>query len=231
MKQAVLITLALLAITVLLQLLPRTQPNAPDSPAIGMPWQITVRNDGLSNVFGLTLERSTLNDAEDILSIIPEIAIVGKRDEAGSLEAYFDGVTLNGLNARLIATIDVSANELQAMQQRSPKTDYMESTTRRSQLASADRDLARRLPLRALTLLPAGRLDPASITQRFGEPAERIKTTDDIEHFLYPARGVDVAINASGKTVVQYVAPAQFHRLRDPLVLVRSPLTAAGREK
>jgi hypothetical protein len=230
MKQAVLITLALLAVTVLLQLLPHTQPDAPSSPAIGMPWQITVRNDGLSSVFGLTLERSTVNDAENILSVIPEIAIVGKRDEAGSLEAYFDGITLNGLNARLIATIDVSANELQAMQQRSPKTDYMESTTRRSQLAPADRDLARRLTLRTLALLPAGRLDPLTITQRFGEPTERIKTSDDVEHFLYAQLGVDVAINASGKTVLQYVAPAQFHRLRDPLVMVRSPLTAADRK-
>lgn len=226
MKQALLITLALLAITIVLQFLPKNQPTQPTQPAVssvGMPWQITLHENGTAEVFGLTLERSTLVDAERIFGIVPEVAIVGKRDEPGSLEAYFDGVSFSGLNARVVVTIDLSPGELQSMQQRSPKVDYMESTTRRAQLAAADSDLAHRLPLRAVTLLPAGRLDQASIVQRFGEPAERIKTADAIDHFLYPSVGVDVAINASGKAVIQYVAPAQFHRLREPLQSTSMP--------
>jgi hypothetical protein len=53
--------------------------------------------------------------------------------------------------------------------------------------------------------------------QRFGAPAERIRQGETLEHFLYPARGLDIVLDSKGKEVLQYVAPADFARLRAPL--------------
>ena len=39
-----------------------------------------------------------------------------------------------------------------------------------------------------------------------------------VEHLLYPSQGIDVAVPAKGKSVIQYVAPAEFEaRLLLPL--------------
>jgi hypothetical protein len=57
----------------------------------------------------------------------------------------------------------------------------------------------------------------AVILQRFGAPAERIRQGETLEHFLYPAQGLDIVLDSKGKEVLQYVAPADFARLRAPL--------------
>jgi hypothetical protein len=38
-----------------------------------------------------------------------------------------------------------------------------------------------------------------------------------VEHFLYPAKGLDLILDRKGKEVLQYVAPRDFARLREPL--------------
>jgi hypothetical protein len=56
------------------------------------------------------------------------------------------------------------------------------------------------------------------ITQRFGQPAERIKAGTTFEHLLYPDRGLDIRLDTEGKEVLQYVAPRDFTRIREPLL-------------
>ena len=60
-------------------------------------------------------------------------------------------------------------------------------------------------------------MDEAIILQRFGTPAERIRQGETLEHFLYPDKGLDLVLDSKGKEVLQYVAPADFARLRAPL--------------
>jgi hypothetical protein len=61
-------------------------------------------------------------------------------------------------------------------------------------------------------------LDEASIKQRFGEPAQVIKESDSaMTHWLYPDKGLDVALDEKGNGVLQYVPPSQFSQLLKPL--------------
>ena len=76
---------------------------------------------------------------------------------------------------------------------------------------------ADRAPIRSIAFIPSTNLDEATILQRFGAPAERLRGGEHIEHFLYPARGLDVVLDAKGKELPQYVAPRDFARLRQPL--------------
>ena len=55
------------------------------------------------------------------------------------------------------------------------------------------------------------------ILERFGQPAERIRVGENLEHFLYPAKGLDVVLDSKGRELFQYVAPARFDALRAPL--------------
>ncbi|MBK6638359.1 MAG: hypothetical protein IPH08_12115 [Rhodocyclaceae bacterium] len=217
MKTAAIVVLAILAALAFPFLLPTT-PSAPASESAELlPWHITRTETGATRVFGLTLGQSTLSDAQVKFFIPPEIAIVGLRNEAGSLEAFFDGVRLNALTGKLVMTVRVPDEVLKAMRQRATKTDHMDSAMLRSTLSADDLTQAKQMPIRAIVFVPAARLDEPIVHDRFGPPAERITTEGDVQHLLYPALGLDIAINAKGRAQLQYVAPDDFEMLRAPL--------------
>jgi hypothetical protein len=91
----------------------------------------------------------------------------------------------------------------------------------RQKITVAEADLAKlkQTPIASLTYLPKANLDAGMISSRFGEPAERIKERDSlIEHWLYPQKGLDIALDPEGKEVLQYVQPRHFESLRAPLM-------------
>ena len=192
--------------------------DAVKPPDEGLPWQIVMLDNGGTRVFGLTLGSSTLNDARIRLGDAPQVAVIGRREEPGSLEAYFESVRLDFLTGKMIITADLPQATVDAMRQRAVKTDYMESTTRRSTLNPSDLDLALNAPIRAIAFIPSVNLDEATVLQRFGQPAERIHGSATAEHFLYPAKGLDIVLDSQGKELLQYVAPRHFAVLREPLL-------------
>lgn len=212
--------LAILAgaiVLVLLLLLAAPAPERTTPATDGLPWQIDIQPDGASRVFGLTLGRSTLADARARFPLEPQVAVVAAPGEAGSLEAYFESVMAGFVTGKMVLTLDAPAETVEAMRGRAARTEYMESATRKATLSAADREIADRAAIRSIAFIPSTSLDEATILQRFGAPAERLRGGEHIEHFLYPARGLDVVLDAKGKELLQYVAPRDFARLRQPL--------------
>lgn len=197
--------------------------NRAPQQAEGLPWQIEALPDGRSQVFGLTLGSSTLTDARQRFGDDLHIAIVAATAEKGALEAYIDSVTLGFITGKLILTIDADDSTLAAMRGRAPKSEYMESANavRKTTLAASDLDAAGRLPIGAIAFIPAANLDEATIVQRFGPPAERIRSSATTEHFLYPGKGLDILLDSERKELLQYVAPSRFERLRAPLLAAK----------
>lgn len=186
----------------------------------GMPWQIELPGAGQSRVFGLTLgggAASTLADAQRLSAEVPRLALLAPPDAPPALEAYFDTVSFGQLTGKLVLSIAATSGELEAMRDKAAKTDHLETGVRKFTLNDADRQRAEALPLAAIAFIPSAGLDEAIILQRFGAPAERIRQGETLEHFLYPAQGLDITLDSKGKEVLQYVAPADFARLRAPL--------------
>lgn len=193
-----------------------------------LPWQIDVAADGSSRVFDLVPGRSTLAEVRQVLGNDLEIALIATPDEIGELEAYYSQLRLGFVQAKMIITLDASPDLVAAMRERALKAEYMESTTRKITLHPDDLKRLEDFPVRALSVIPSVNLDEAVVVQRFGEPAERVRVSDKRVHLLYPAKGLDVVLDQEGKELLQYVAPAQFSRLRDPL-LQSVPNDAAGK--
>jgi hypothetical protein len=212
--------LTVLAIIIVVAMVPLLLSPSPDTPSeqavTGLPWQIEVTPEGNSRVFGLTMGTSTLADARARFGE-GETALVAAPGEIESLELYFDMVTLGAVTGKLIVTAELDADTINAMRQRAYKTEYMQSSTKKSLLAEHDRVAADAAPIRGLALVPSINLDEAMIIQRFGQPTERVRTSEQTEHFLYPDRGLDVVLDTEGKEVLQYVAPRDFAHLREPL--------------
>lgn len=196
-------------------------------PTTGLPWQIETLPGGGSKVFDLTLGHSTLADARKRFGDEMPLAVVAEPNESGNVEGYYENVTAGFVAGRLIVTADLPPAVIDAMRERSPKTEYMQSTTRKARLADSDFAAALAAPIRALSFIPAAQLDEDIVIQRFGQPTERIRVNEHVEHLLYPARGLDLVLDSKGKELLQYVAPARFEALRAPLKAQASLATPA----
>lgn len=186
--------------------------------AEGLPWQIELLANGHSRVFGLSPGISTLDDARARLGPDAQIAMIIAKGETGSVEAYYETLTAGFVTGKMILTLETTIAQREEMLKRAIKADFMESTTRRITLADDDLLALSKARVSAIAFIPSANLTEDVVLQRFGTPAERIRSSEHTEHFLYPAKGLDLRLDAKGKELLQYVAPQEFTRLRDPLL-------------
>lgn len=197
-------------------------------PGLGLPWDISPLPGGASRILGPSglilsadgTQASRLADVQRLWPIEHQVAIVAAQGETGALEAYVDPAQLGFVTGKLVVSTSLSPQRIEAMKARASKVAFMESTTRRFTLSADDLAQALQAPITAVSLVPQAQLDAATVIQRFGPPAQRItrgQGDDAVEHLLYPDKGLDIAISAQSKEVIQYVAPALFERLAQPL--------------
>lgn len=183
----------------------------------GLPWQIEIMSDGSTQVFGLHIGVSRLSDAYAMLGSDMELAIVAASDELGNLEMYYGHYQAGLLSGKLVLQTSASAQKLKTWRDNAAKFDYMASGLAKKYTLSDD-DVGQVLDevITGLTFIPAVNLDEKVILARFGEPDNRIQL-DGVTHFLYSAKGLDVALHDASKEVIQYVSPADFAQLLQPL--------------
>ncbi|HFC53315.1 MAG TPA: hypothetical protein ENJ43_02655 [Gammaproteobacteria bacterium] len=209
------IVIAVVAIAAGLALTPRTTLEK----RTDLPWQIVANDDGTSRVFGLTLSRSTLADAIRKIGEHPEITMFVSPDGKKAVEAYFEQVTLGGVRAKMVVSAALGEKQLEQIYLRGLRISRSSSGNRKVTLHPDDIMVVKGAPIGAITYLPRADLDAETITRLFGAPARRVREPEgEVEHWLYPAMGLDIALSAKSKEVLQYVAPDQFERLSVPIV-------------
>ncbi len=183
---------------------------------VGLPWQIEVLQDGSTRVFGLQPGHSRLSDAVKILGADMEVAIVARSGESGALEMYYGHYRAGLLSGKLVLQTRVDETKIKKWRDNALRSEYMETGLARQYTLSAE-DLPQVLDeiIVSLTFLPAVNLDEATILARFGKPEKRIELPGVI-HFQYPEKGLDLALHAESKEVLQYVAPENFQKLIAP---------------
>ncbi|HEX6736509.1 MAG TPA: hypothetical protein VF096_17035 [Azonexus sp.] len=192
-------------------------PGKGGDPEHNLPWQITLDGQGGSTVFGLQPGRSTLADVKAALGKEIEVAIIARPNEIGTVEAYYAQIGLGFVLAKMVVTLDLAPEQVNAMRERALKAEHMESTTRKITLHPDDLAQLERVPVRALAVIPTVNLDEPTVVQRFGQPEERLPVSEKRVHLLYPRQGLDVVVDGDGKELLQYVAPRDFGLLREPL--------------
>ena len=183
----------------------------------GLPWQIEILPDGSTEVFGLHVGSSRLSDAIEILGSDMDLAIIAAADEPGNLEMYYGHYKAGLLSGKLILQTHASEQDIKRWSDNSPKFDYMASGLAKKHILLDD-DLPQVLEqvIISLTFIPAVNLDEEVILARFGEPETRIRLSE-VTHYLYPQKGLDIALHENSKEVLQYVSPDAFQQLVQPL--------------
>jgi hypothetical protein len=229
MKKSLAIAVAV-AVLIAVVLLLRPAGDRKALPVEGLPWQIETLPDGGSRVFGLVLAHSTIGDARVRFGEDMEIGLVAARDEPGALEAYYGNVTAGFIMGKMILVATLDPPTLARLREHVVRKEYMHDTTYRYILDPDDLPLAWRAPIATITFIPAVSIDADTAIKRFGPPQERLRTSDRVEHFLYPDKGLDLVLDNNGKEILQYVAPREFARLREPLVHGASEKNRSGRD-
>lgn len=222
MKKFVAVLLLIVVIAVVAPFLYRSGDHQPTA-VKGLPWQIETLPGGGSRVFGLTLGKSTLADARDRFGPGMEVAIIAAPGEAGSLEAYYNNATAGVLTGKMVLVAGIDRVTLQHLERNAVKTERIDTGALQFVLSDNDLPTAYRAPITTITFIPSVTFGEDVALRRFGQPAERIRTAKFAEHFLYPDKGLDLILNSKGKEILQYVAPREFARLRDPLLKATQP--------
>ena len=202
--------------------------GAPPPPvAEGLPWQVQRDGDSV-RVFGLQLPGSTLADAQRQWGDGLQVAVMAQRGEPGALEAYVERYERAGIGGRLVLATALPPAQVQQLQLQAAKSAQVDADTARWWLRAEDIAATAGTPVVGITFIAAVQLDAATVLQRFGTPAERLQQGARLQHWLYPERGLAIVLDAEGREVLQFAAPADFEaRLRAPL-LKAGAVPAAG---
>ncbi len=183
----------------------------------GLPWQIELLPDGSTQVFGLSIGKSRLSDALAVLGNDMELAIIAAADESGNLEMYYGHYKAGLLSGKLVLQTSASAGNIKRWRDNAVKSEYMATgLAKKYMLADADRAEILNETITSLTFIPSVNLDEDIVIARFGEPAQRIQG-EGVSHFLYPQKGLHIALHENSKEVLQYVLPKDFQQLAQPL--------------
>lgn len=188
-----------------------------------LPWNVDIEPSGASKVLGLTLGKSTMEDARQTFSLDGEINIFVSPENTISMEAYFDRIATSGIKADVILYLSMEPEILNAMYKRGARIMEMGNGEKKVNLSSADMVTAANAIIQRITYLPTANLDAELISSRFGTPNSIIKEESGIEHWLYPDIGLDLALNPDGKEIFQYINPARFDELLKPLQEMTTP--------
>ena len=183
----------------------------------GLPWQIEILPDSSTEVFGLHIGRSRLSDALEMLGNDMELAIVAASDETGDLEMYYGHYRAGLLSGKLVMQTELSKQKIKQWRDNALRSEYMATGQAKKYFLSPD-DLPQVLNevIMGITFIPAVNLDEDVILARFGEPEKRIQLSG-VTHYLYPKKGLDIALHEKSKEVFQYVPPDAFQQLTQPL--------------
>jgi hypothetical protein len=211
----VLLVLVLLAGATYLILVPTG--DRPRHGAETLPWSVTVNPDGSTTAFGFTLGRTTLAEVRARLQDQGKLSLFSTDAGRLDLEAFFQEVSLHGLKAKMVVVLTAPREQLEGMYGRGTRISTLAEGQRRVTLHPDDIAAAAALPVSHITYLPSARLDEEIIDKRFGAAAEKRLDSSGVTHWLYPSRGIDVAVAGDGKTVIQYTLPEDFTQLTAPL--------------
>lgn len=200
-----------------------TTKAAPD-----LPWKIENTPDGSIKVFhiqpGVTrlgeFEHRNRAEAELILFVPrnPESPDSGSISDASVIEAYFDSITIGGIKAKIILSLNVDKQTMDAMYNRGARIRTLDGGARKVNLSSDDASALKNFPISSITYIPSINLDAELILKRFGTPAQKITDSNTgAVHWLYPDKGLDIALSDTNSEVFQYVHPEEFNKIIVPL--------------
>lgn len=179
-----------------------------------MPWHITVHDGNHVEVFGIVLNQTSLEQAREHFGQLEALALYQNTSGVYNLEAYFGRVEIGRFKARIIANLEASQDDLEALTMHAIKRVKTEEGSDRWTL-NPDQLVGQGLrKITTLSYIPDySGLESDFILQKFGEPASRLPVSETAQLWVYPNKGVRVLIDSQGREIFEYMSPDHFKLL------------------
>ena len=165
-----------------------------------MPWDITVLEDGSVQAFGITLNKTQIQDANQILSSFPETRLINDLNNKPLLVAYYDEVAMSGLMAEFELEYNLEQEKLLALEKQAnyiPEQEY-------ALLPEAIEMELLNTTVARLSYMPLIDYDIDIILQRFGQPGRESQITEFLQLLEYSDLGLSIYINSAGQDKFVY---------------------------
>lgn len=180
-----------------------------------LPWDIQITPQGDVRVFELTLGKSTLAEARSGFKLQGEVSLFVDPSGTPALEAYFERVFLSGLRADFILVLDAGREELERLYANGSRIRRTTETTRKVTLSGEDLERVGNFPIKLINYLPYANLSDELVARRFGQPAEKLtERKNGVTHWIYPRRGLSIALSPKGKDLIQYMPLEEIEALK-----------------
>lgn len=183
-----------------------------------LPWDIQQTDAGHTKIFDLTLYQSTLEDAQTLLGDDGKVSLFATPDNQYYIEAFFERMDLSGLRASFVMALNVDSQTTMEMFKRGLRMKSLETGNKQIDLTPEDIAQLKNATIQHITYVPVANLDEELLASRFGAPRHKLADEEPgVIHWLYPEKGLDIAIHEKGKEVLQYLDPTDFNQVLDPL--------------
>ncbi len=163
------------------------------------PWEIDIHKNGNIRVFGITLGKTTIQDANQILASFPETRLIMDTPQA-RLVAVYDELNLGGYLANIELNYALDENTLKNL------TENTAVLTDKN-YGKIDKDIELSLlstVINGLTYKPDIEYDIDAILQRFGQPVNEVKLSDTSTRLEYPDMGLEIMIDTQAPDYFKY---------------------------
>ncbi len=179
-------------------------------------WDVTVDENGQLSVLGVTIDKTSLKEAEKILNSQSEQALfISPKDsnKEPAIEAFFPKMP-DG--SKLILNLAASDEVMEKIINSASNPIAFPSGNVKFEISEEHLPIVQSLKVKSLTAIPRIKITPEMLTNQFGIPVQQI-ANGDIMHNLYPKIGLDAILDKSGEVMLQFVSPASFSNVLEAL--------------
>ena len=183
-----------------------------------LPWQIEQTDNDNIRVFGIIPQHTTLQQAiSQFGQQSGDLAVMAPSGKQALLEMYFESFQAGFISGKMVLTLAAPEDLINTLKTAASETTHTPGLYDKYSISRENSSAVMNLPIQVITFIPSARLDENTITQRFGEAQEILSLPENQTAFLYPEKGLGILRSARQPTVLQYIAPGEFHRISDPL--------------
>ncbi len=175
--------------------------------------EVWVDSLGRVHTLGLTLDKTTLREAELALKSLSDPALYlypdrEKKDQYTlSLEAYFPAIADH---SKVVLGLYASKELLMQIESRATVPHLNKNGVGRMNVSSIDNSLIQNLRVMWMKFIPSVQLQVEHIKARFGEPEQMIAGPKGVNLLLYPRIGLHVLVRDDGKDVLTFTQLSTF---------------------
>lgn len=182
--------------------------HEPTTQLDSLPWEVDRLENGSLRVFGLTLGKTSIQDANQIFASFADTRLQVTTDtheyQEYQLLAIYDDLIISGLVAQIKLTYLLEPSDLQqiyrSVKPTQTKKAELKTLKEEAGLYSVSNDIEMKYlskPVSSITYIPSIDYGLETIRQNFGPATEEKQVNDDLQLWRYPEMGLEIYISQS----------------------------------